>query len=186
MVAWDDTLEVWRPIDGYPGYEVSSHGRVRSLTRTVETKNGQVRLYEGQILRQRIMTTNGIRYYMVRTWQQGIGVSHLVHVLVCTAFSGPRPSPAHQVAHWDNNSLYNRRSNLRWTTAQGNADDRARHGTVARGSRQGSSKLTEADVIAIRRALDDGARGIDLAEQYGVSRATISMVNTGTRWAWLP
>jgi hypothetical protein len=26
----DDELEVWRPIEGFPGYEVSNQGRVRS------------------------------------------------------------------------------------------------------------------------------------------------------------
>lgn len=44
------------------------------------------------------------------------------------------------------------------------------------------SVLNEDDVRAIRQALTEGARGIDLAAQYGVSRTVISGIRTGRLW----
>ena len=39
------TIERWKPVKGYEGiYEVSSHGRVRSLDRTVNYSNGQIQI----------------------------------------------------------------------------------------------------------------------------------------------
>jgi len=53
-------------------------------------------------------------YY--RTKIQGKHV--LVHVLVCTLFNGPRPTPNHSVHHIDGNPGNNRAQNLIWATAQ--------------------------------------------------------------------
>ena len=48
------------------------------------------------------------------------------------------------------------------------------HHRKARGSRQGMSKLTEADVLKMRRAYaaDDGTTMDQLAETYGVTNTT--------------
>jgi hypothetical protein len=50
------------------------------------------------------------------------------------------------------------------------------------GSRNPAAKLTEADVRAVRSALDAGAKGKDLAARYGVSRATISEIKSRKMW----
>ena len=43
--------EVWKDIKGYEGlYQVSSFGRVRSLDRTVQCKDGKERHFNGRIL----------------------------------------------------------------------------------------------------------------------------------------
>lgn len=36
----DNTLERWRPVIAYPGYEVSNMGRVRSVDREVVGRHG--------------------------------------------------------------------------------------------------------------------------------------------------
>ena len=43
---------MWRVIPGFENYEVSEEGRVRSLARLVQMKNGRNRWCEGQILAQ--------------------------------------------------------------------------------------------------------------------------------------
>lgn len=52
----------------------------------------------------------------------------------------------------------------------------------ARGSRSNRGHLTEADVRAIKRALDYGATLATLAEQYRVSRGAIWFIKAGRRW----
>ncbi len=52
-----------------------------------------------------------------------------------------------------------------------------------RGSRIGTSKLTEEVVVQIIRALQSGARQADLARELGISRATISKIALRQSWA---
>jgi hypothetical protein len=71
--------------------------------------------------------------------------------MVAEAFIGPRPFPEAQICHWDGNRTNNHYSNLRWGTAKDNKNDSKRHGTLARGERQGLSKLTANEVLEMRR-----------------------------------
>jgi hypothetical protein len=64
----------------------------------------------------------------------------------------------------------------------------ARHRSdyLARGERAGAAKLTEAQVIEIRRrAKDEGATGAKLAAEYGVSAWTIYPILRGKTWKHL-
>jgi len=51
-----------------------------------------------------------------------------------------------------------------------------------RGEKQIFSKLKEKDVIEIRIRLKEGARGVDLAQEFGVKRAAISNVKSRRNW----
>ena len=43
-------------------------------------------------------------------------------------------------------------------------------------------KLTETQVIQIKKYITEGARGVDLAKQYGVSQTHISAIKHGRYW----
>jgi len=73
---------------------------------------------------------------------------------------------------------------LRWDTPKGNCADRTDHGTETRGEDQWAAKLTEANVVEIR-AYRGPMTQREIAEQYGVSRMTISDVLHCRTWAWL-
>jgi hypothetical protein len=54
------------------------------------------------------------------------------------------------------------------------------------GERHGRSKLTERDVIKIRRSMNRGASHVDLAEDYPqVDPVTIFRAGTGRTWVYL-
>lgn len=116
-----DQIEEWRPVDGSPGYEVSSLGRVRSLDRTVRRSNGSLQSVRGQMMTQRVKATG---YRFVRL----AGRYHYVHRLVLTAFVGPRPEDM-ETCHNDGDPANNVVGNLRWDTHAENNRDKSRHGT---------------------------------------------------------
>lgn len=55
-------------------------------------------------------------------------------------------------------------------------------GRQAKGSKHGTAKLTEEDVLEIRRLLTSNITPKVVAKQYGVCRATISGIKRGYKW----
>jgi hypothetical protein len=110
-----------------------------------------------------------------------------VHQLVLEAFTGPRPTPKHQCAHWDGNPENNAVTNLRWATAKENIADKIRHGRATRtnGEINGQVKLTAEKVREIRARCAAGAGQYVIASEYGVKQPTISNIITGKTWSHL-
>ena len=120
------TSERWKPVKGYEGiYEVSSHGRVRSVDRTITRSDGQVRRLKGRAMRA---TLNEHGYPFVDLRNQGKRRVRKVHSLVAEAFIGPRPDSM-DVCHNDGNPANNHVDNLRYGTHSENMLDKVRHGT---------------------------------------------------------
>ncbi len=105
------------------------------------------------------------------------------HELAVTYTTGERRLPELDTCHSCHVPLCCNPRHLRFDTRQSNVDDAIRAGRHTRGERNGHSRLTEDDVIAIRRRTAAGAIGSDLARQYGVSGASISFIIHGQRWA---
>ena len=121
------TGERWKPVTGYEGiYEVSSHGRVRSVDRTVTRSDGRVHRYKGKVLSAGLSKRGG--YPLVSLYTQGKNQSHYVHSLVAEAFIGTRPSGT-EVCHNDGDPTNNHVDNLRYGTSSDNELDKVRHGT---------------------------------------------------------
>ena len=106
-------FEEWKDIQGYEGaYQVSNHGRVKSLART--DRNGHTR--KEKILKQ-IQTKNG--YLRVHFSKDMVDEWVFVHRLAAMAFL-EKPDGCDIVNHKDNNPRNNHVSNLEWTTYEGN------------------------------------------------------------------
>lgn len=174
--------EEWRPVPGHEGrYEVSSEGRVRSVSRLVNSKNGSKAKKRGRILRPCKSARTG--YLAVTLSTENRRTTHNVHRLVCEAFHGAPPIRSAQVAHGDGVRTNNRADNLRWTTAKGNAADRNEHGTAPIGEGAGNHKITESDVLAIRRAFT-GKRG-DLSwlgRKFGITKQQVRNIVQRKQW----
>jgi hypothetical protein len=118
------TDEEWRPIPDWPGYEASSLGRVRSLTRSIPHINGSTRVIQGRVLRP-VPDRRG--YLRVNVHASGTYRTRYVHVLVLEAFVGRCP-PGLEGCHGDGDHLNNTPGNLRWDTYEANRADMVRHG----------------------------------------------------------
>lgn len=104
-----------------------------------------------------------------------------VHILVAEAFLGSK-NEGDQCRHLDGDVSNNRLSNLVWGTPMENHQDKERHGTIPRGSRHTNAKLTDSQVVEIRKSFSGGERQCDIARRYGVAQGTINgIVRNRTR-----
>lgn len=178
--------EVWQPVVGYDGfYEVSDAGRVRSIDRVFIRADGQREGRRGRVLTP---TPAGSGYPSVTL---RLGRRRTIHILVCEAFHGARPTPSHEVAHFDGDKTNNCADNLRWATHSENVGDSHRLGTFRLppgegGERNGFARLTWPVVDAIRAQWTDGSTQAALAIRHGVSKTQVHNIVRGKQWneAW--
>lgn len=134
--------------------------------------------------KQRKVTTRGSYRYLTITIG-GVKGLFTVHGLVATSFHGVRPDGL-CCRHLDGNSLNNAATNLKWGTRLENEADKQLHGTTARGTRQGSARFTDSEVINIRRLYGTGKyTEKSLGELLGVPKSTIHNITSGTAWRHL-
>ena len=174
------SIEIWKPVVGFEGlYEVSDHGRVRSVDRYIDRrrKGGTHKAF----CRGKVMSPGPHRggYETITLHDAGAETCTTVHVLVAAAFIGPRPE-GHQVCHNDGNRKNSRAANLRYGTPSENAADKHLHGTAAIGERSASAVLTERDVLEIRAAR--GAPQAELAARFGCTFSNISAIQRRVSW----
>jgi hypothetical protein len=170
------TTETWRPVVGFEGlYEVSDLGRVRNIKR----RNGTS---VGLILRQ---NPNGIGYAALGLRRDGKSFAGRVHMLVAAAFMGPAPEGC-EVNHLDGDKMNPRLDNLEYVTHTENvrhAIGAGLHNPSRPGSRNGSARLTEDTVRAIRREYGHGQSYASLARTFGVGKSTVARVVTREDWS---
>ena len=112
--------EEWRSIPGFPHYEVSNLGRVRSLDRPY---------HPGRVLKQQCVNWTEERGYRQVVLRENYRTHTMkVHRLVAMAFL-PNRSDYPQVRHLDGNPENNWVGNLAWGTNSDNTVDQVRHGT---------------------------------------------------------
>jgi hypothetical protein len=110
--------EEWRPVPGYPDYEVSDRGRVLSKKRN--NPGGRHRLLRG------VVHPRG--YLQVFLRANGAYRNRKVHQLVLEAFVGQMPEGM-EVRHLDGDKSNNTLPNLAYGTRSENVRDQLRHGT---------------------------------------------------------
>lgn len=178
--------EIWREIPDFSDYVVSSVGRVVEVDWTTAMEFGSCLAYACRLLGEK---TDTVGYKFASLWSGAPGEAktcHLrpVHILIATAFLGPRPSSDIDVRHLDGNASNNVLTNLAYGTRKENAHDRIVHGTMLRGETSPVSKLTEKQVVEIReKHATEGVSLCQLAKEYGVVHQTISHIVNYTTWA---
>lgn len=115
--------EIWKPIEGYLGYDVSNIGRIR----TYYAKGRRGGLTEQpQSIRRPSLNKEGYLIISLKKNRSANGVRCNVHSLVASAFLGPKPSGLY-ACHNDGNKRNNVATNLRYDTNSSNQLDATKH-----------------------------------------------------------
>lgn len=158
----------------YHGYYVYADGRVYSPN-------------YGKFLKHRYVGDYGHYGYALKI--NGETKELLAHQLVLRLFVGPPPTAQHECRHLNGDPTDNKVVNLAWGTRQENADDRVLHNTNTCGSRSGMAKLTEKEVVRIKRRwlkVKDTRTyfnfSVEAADKFDVSHGTIDAILRGKTW----
>ena len=128
-------------------------------------------------------TRNNNGYGQIGKGARGSGLLY-AHRVSWELASGPIPKGMCVLHHCDNPGCVNP-AHLFLGTMADNMRDMVDKGRSARGEGKWSVKLTEQDVHEIRQMLSRGISQMVIAEKYGVTQRTISMIKTGETWGWL-
>lgn len=160
--------EEWRSIKGTV-LEVSSIGRVRSPR---------------GILKPQL---EGGGYLYVRAYSPKRNIK--VHIALCEAFHGDRPSELHMALHRDDLRINNTVENVYWGTRDDNTLDMLKNnnkhlrGNDFNGSKNPNAKLSQEDVDEIRRLhKEEGLSGNAISLKYPVSNSAIHKILQGASW----
>lgn len=187
-------------IPDYPGYRACNNGTIWSFCAIA--KKSPVTWKQ---LKPNPRKRDGRKRVPVK---RADGTRRLAYVsnLVLEAFVGPRPDGM-ECCHWDGNCLNDELHNLRWDTHVNNIADMKRQGRVIgrrldgtrkskknlnkefkpiiKPYRHSRAKLTESDVLVIRRRLAEGEVQKEIAKSFGVSSDTVMRIANNETWRYL-
>lgn len=187
-------VELWKPIDGFTGYEISNLGRVRSYwCKSGSGKSGGLfpsgkhrgswTYVLGNAPAIRVLGTDKDGYKNVTLQIDGKSYLRRVHRLVLQAFAqNHRPKTAIFVNHKNNIKYDNRLPNLNWCTQRENEDHARAIGVWPRGVKHGMARLSEDDVRAIRVRYADGDMQSSIARDYGCTPENIGHIVHRRLW----
>lgn len=119
-------------------------------------------------------------YGVISTIEGGRRISRRAHRVSYEMANGPIPNGSHILHSCDNPSCVNPK-HLRVGTHQENMDDKVRRSRQSMGERH-ASKLTQDEVIEIRRLASEGNAHQAIAEIYNVSQPLISAIVRRAIW----
>jgi len=164
--------EEWRTIEGYPDYQVSNHGRIKSFKLCKEGKLMKMYLNRGY---ESCILTN----------KEGKGKYVSVHRLIAIAFI-PNPNGYPEINHKNGTRYDNRIENIEWCNRSQNAQhayDILGH-KAPRGEHNGAAKLTEEQVKEIYLLAWEGVLSQEeIAEMYDISQTVVANIKNGKWWS---
>lgn len=166
-------FEQWKSIVGYESFYVISESGIVQSKRSWRGKYRE--------MGQRPDAKGYLRVGL--TDETGHQRARRVHILVAEAFIGPRPEGL-QLNHKDGNKINNHWSNLEYVTASENSTHAVKMGLRHSpcGSAHKRSKLTEEQVLEIRRRYSSGGDSAGLAKEFGIDKSNVWLIVTRKAW----
>lgn len=171
-----NTVETWAIIPGYPAYEASSLGRVRSIPR----KDAMNRSRKPTVLKQ--FYDSRKLYLCVNLWRDGKHKMMRVHRIIAMAHL-PNPSNLPEVNHKDECKTNNCVSNLEWCDHRYNNVYGSKAGKWV-GEKNIAAKFNRETALFIwkNHKCNGGDLGTtELSRKTGVSIAHVSAIAHGNR-----
>jgi hypothetical protein len=172
--------EVWRTIEDFSNYQISSIGRVKSKARWVPMPNcNGKRFWPERIMKSR-KDKNG--YSIIHLSNNGKGKTLKIHRLIAQAFiCNLENKPC--VNHLDGNVKNNNVENLEWSTVLENTQHAVRTGLFdIKGEKCFKAKLKNEDVLKIRELLEENVAISKIAAMFPISIRTIYDIKYGKTW----
>ena len=169
VLEWEYVISTFTPIKGFPGYYINRDGVIYGSRYKIPLK----------------YTVNSHGYHTVGLHINGKSHTQMVHRLIAKEFI-PNPENKPHIDHIDGNKINNSLDNLRWVFPQENTDNAKRLGRISFGSAFSVSKLTEDQVIEIRKNYRRFSKQRSnvrmLAKKYNVTVDTIRNVVRRKFW----
>jgi hypothetical protein len=166
--------ERWKTVPGWPEYQVSSLGRVKSIH------------FGKERIRKTYSDMKRGGYPKLIIMREGKRRAVKVCILVLESFVGPKPKPNYVCAHLNGNPADSRLENLAWVTPRENSSHMRIHGTLMLGSAHKRAKLSDAQVLEIRRKYKryshSSSNAVELAKEFGVSKRSIQAITGRKAW----
>jgi hypothetical protein len=177
----ENQVEVWKDIVGYENfYQVSNLGRVKSLKSYLITKAGVVKPRHEKIMNQSLKS-NGYKTIMFSV--NNVQKRFYVHRLVAISFIKNLEKKS-EVNHLNCIKTDNRFENLEWNTSTENKNHAMNNNLFPKGEKSYSSKLTEKNILAIRRLykINPNFNKRNIAKKLGVRDTTIHKIIKNKKW----
>jgi hypothetical protein len=165
-------MEIWKDIEGFSEYEVSDHGRIKSLR---PRKSRRISAISNPIIMKQINCHGYLR----------VGLDNrkkYIHRLIAKAFI-PNPENKPFINHKNGVKVDNRIENLEWVTSKENTLHAWENGLINTiGEYHPNSRLSEEDVKFIYQYPRERGYGNYLAKKYKVTRSQISLIIKKKIW----
>jgi len=164
--------EVWKDIQGFEGYQISSLGSVKSFKRN--------RIL---ILKQ---VKDNYGYFIVTLQKGSMRYGKKVHRLIAEAFI-PNPENKKEVNHENGIKDDNRICNLSWNTFKENQDHATLNGLRPRGIKNKNCKICEDIALLIKHELINNPNMFrkDIAIKFNTTKNIVDDIARKKTWAWL-
>lgn len=177
-------MEIFKEMSGYPDYEISNYGRVKTKSRNVRythavTGKEHFRTTNERFLKQYDNNRTGYKFIQPRL--NGKPKNETIHRLVALTFIDNLKSlPC--VNHKDGNKHNNCVDNLEWCSNEYNHSHATLTGLKAKGETVSNSKLNKHSIYAIKKLIKMKWSDNNIAELFEVSRSTIHQIRVKKTW----